>query len=192
MISAIIMASGFGRRMGKEKLLLDIDGLPIIERVISSVKNSYVDEIILIYRKKEIKDIGTKYNIKTIYNPNSELGQSASINLGINNCSSNSKGYMFFVGDQPFINSNTINKVIDAFKEGKGKIVIPYYNGLKGNPIIFSNYFKDNLLNIVGDKGGSEVIKENLKEVYKIHIENEIIGYDIDNEEDYKRVLKGR
>ena len=75
MITGIIMASGFSNRMGKDKLLIEINGKKIIEWVIIALKDSNLDEIILVYRTEEIKKIGESYGIKTVLNPNAHLGQ---------------------------------------------------------------------------------------------------------------------
>ncbi len=105
MITGIIMAAGFSKRMNKDKLILDFKGISIIERVIKAVKQSNVDKIILVYREEKIKEIGIKNGIKTVYNNMAQIGQSQSIKLGINASSIETKGFMFFVGDQPFLDS---------------------------------------------------------------------------------------
>ena len=75
MITGIILASGFSNRMGHNKLLIEVDGIKVIERVINACKKSLVDEIILIYRLEELKVLGEMHGIKTIFNPNAHLGQ---------------------------------------------------------------------------------------------------------------------
>lgn len=185
MITGIIMASGFSNRMGRDKLILEINGIPIIERVIKVVKKSTIDEIILVYREERIKEIGIKNTIKTIYNDKAELGQSESIKIGIKNSSLNSEGFMFFVGDQPFINTEIINRLIMAFKEGKYSIVVPEYNGKRGNPVIFSSKFKKELLEIKGDIGGRDIIKKRYNDVKIVSINDSIAGRDIDYWNEY-------
>ena len=80
MITGIILASGFSRRMKKDKLLLEVGGMPLVERVIKACWESNLDEIILVYRREEVANIGKKYNVKTIYNANAHLGQSEGLN----------------------------------------------------------------------------------------------------------------
>jgi len=111
MISGIIMASGFSRRMKRDKLLMKINNKQIIKYVIEAAKESNLDEIILVYRREEIKNIGKNYNIKTIYNEKAHLGQCQSIIKGIEEA--RGSGYMFLAGDQPFINYILINKLIE-------------------------------------------------------------------------------
>ncbi len=65
MITGIILASGFSKRMNRDKLLMEIDGVPMVERVIQRAVESRLDEVILVYRVDEVKRIGKKYGIQT-------------------------------------------------------------------------------------------------------------------------------
>lgn len=182
MVTGIIMASGFSRRMKRNKLTIKIDGEPIIERVIRAAKQSKLDDILLIYRSEEIKEIGLKHNIRTIYNPNAILGQSESVKLGVRK-SHKESAYMFFVADQPYLESWVIDKLIDAYKKEK-KITIPYFNGKFGMPLIFPNKFHNELLRTKGDKGGREIIRDNPLLTQRIDFENEKLGLDVDSPND--------
>lgn len=171
--------------MNRDKLILDFGGIPIVERVIKAIQESCVDEIIIVYRKDAIREIALRNDIKTVFNNKAELGQSQSVKLGIRSSSKKTDGFMFFVGDQPFLNSMTINKLIKVFKEGNHPIVVPKYNGKKGNPVIFSSIFKDELLNITGDQGGKNIIMNNYDKVKFVEFGNEAIGKDIDRWDEY-------
>jgi len=188
MITGIIMASGFSKRMGENKLLVEVEGTKLIERVIESCKKSILDEIILIYRLDEVKDIGNKHGIKTIFNPNANLGQSAAVILGVEN-SKDSDAYMFIVGDQPYLDPLVINRLIEEYRKDKKMIVVPYYNFEFGMPIVFPKYYKDQLLKVKGDKGGNEIIRNTKELVKKIHFKNELLGVDIDTLEDLDRII---
>lgn len=188
MISGIIMASGFSNRMGKDKLLLKMNNKRIIEYVIEAAKKSDLDEVVLVYRREEIKDIGEYYGIKTIYNSKAYLGQSQSVILGVEN--SNNNAYMFLVGDQPFTNHRLINKLIYQYRKRKDKIIIPYYRGEVNMPIIFPGIFKKDLLNVEGDKGGREIVKGNPDAIIGVKIEDKYLVTDIDTMDEYNILLK--
>lgn len=187
MITGIIMASGFSKRMNRNKLILKFKGISIIEMVIKAIKESDVDNIILVYREDEIKEIGIKNGVKTIYNDKADLGQSESIRLGVEHSPIETKGYMFFVADQPFLDTCTINKLIDAFETERYPIVVPAYNGKKGNPVIFSARLKDELLSIHGDMGGRSIIRKRDGEVKTVNFSDGILGKDIDTWDEYIR-----
>lgn len=190
MITGIIMASGFSKRMKKDKLTLRIDGELVIEKVIKAAKLSRLDEIILVYQKDEIRDIAVKYGIKTIFNSCPENGQSESMKLGIKASDINTKAFMFLVGDQPLLNSQTIDKIIDAFNNNDNEIVVPVYNEEKGSPTLFSSIFRDKLLEVEGDKGGKMIIQEMSDRVKYLPIEDYRVGLDIDTWDEYQRLIK--
>lgn len=184
MITGIILASGFSRRMKKDKLMMEIEGIPMVERVVKACVDSKLDELILIYRTPKVKEMGIKYGIRTIYNPRAYLGQSEGVKLGAR-VAGNSDGFMFFVGDQPFINSQLIDKLIEEYERGKSPIVVPFYNGRQGMPAIFSPIYREALMTIEGDKGGRDIIKKNMFNVKKIHLQDEKLGLDIDSMEEF-------
>ncbi len=187
MISGIIMASGFSNRMGQNKLLMEIQGQRVIERVIRACKNSLLDEIILVYRLDEIREIGLKYDLKTVFNPHAEEGQSAAVKLGVKN-SKEGNGFMFLVADQPYLDSQVINTLIREYENEQNMIVVPYYCNKFGMPIIFPPAYKADLLGVLGDKGGREIIERNKDLIKRIDYEEEILGIDIDTIEDYNRM----
>lgn len=181
------MASGFSRRMEKNKLILDLGGMPVIERVIKSVKESKVDNIIMVYRDDNVKKIGIRNGIECIYNDKAEYGQSQSIKLGIQHSPKGTSGFMFLVGDQPFLNADTINTLIGVFKEKKYPIIVPEYKGKRGNPVVFSAKLKNELLNIDGDNGGRSIVRKRHEDVRVVHFSDSIVGQDIDTWEEYIR-----
>jgi len=190
MISGIILAAGFSRRMGSNKLLLSLDGIPVIERVISVVSKSRLDEIILVFASDIVEGIGNKYNTKVIRNTSPELGQSCSIKLGVEKSSLNTEGFMFFVGDQPFITEDMINSLIESFEGSNCNAVVPLYNGVRGNPVIFLSKFRDKLLSLSGDIGGRKLLMEIGTDIVEVPFDNETMGFDIDTPEEYRAALK--
>jgi molybdenum cofactor cytidylyltransferase len=188
MITGIILASGFSQRMNTEKLLLSVEGMPVVERVIRAATLSRLDHVILVYQKEEIKELGKKYNIVTVCNHRANEGQSAAIKKGIPASSPESDAFMFLVGDQPFLDLYTINTLIDTFLKDETPIVVPVYRGRRGNPVIFSSKLKDKLLKLEGDCGGRTIINQMEESVRFVPIESTFIGIDIDTREDYERI----
>lgn len=189
LISAIIMASGFSNRMGKNKLLMKYNDKFLIEHTLDIISQCNFKEKILVTQYKEVKKLGEKLNFKVVINKYPNKGQSESIKLGVGN-SSESEGYMFFVGDQPLLNKNDIEKLIKVFKEDTSYIVIPKYKERYGNPVIYPSIYKEQILNLQGDKGGKSIIKSSDKIKYVEVLENTL--FDIDNIDDFNNLLKRR
>lgn len=189
MISAIIMASGFSKRMGQNKLLMKFKNKFLIEHTLNIISSCNFKEKILVTQYEEVKNIGDKLNFKVIINEAPNKGQSESIKLGVKNCYK-CDGYMFFVGDQPLLNKNDIEKLIEVFKEDTDYIVIPKFKDRCGNPVIYPSKYKEEILKLEGDKGGKTIIKSSNKVKYVNVLENTL--FDIDNIDDFNNLLRRR
>lgn len=187
-VTGIIMASGFSRRMKTDKLLLKLGDKTVLERVIDACMASQLDEVLVVYRSEKIKDIANSYDLKVVLNEKASRGQSESIKVGINNIDSNTDGIMFIVADQPLLDSETIDVLINKFKTHQGQIIIPRYGETTGNPTIFPATFKDQLNSLLGDRGGREIINKNLKLVSYVDVKNHKAGMDMDTAVEYEKL----
>ena len=188
MISGIILASGFSRRMGKEKLLLKVGGIPMLQGVIQAAQASRLDELILIYHRDEIRELGEKHGITTVYNPHPEDGQSAALKAGVKCANPANNGFMFLVGDQPYLRSLTIDTLIAVFNKDMNCIVVPVYGEARGNPVIFPLALKHELLCLEGDHGGRSLIERMQHRVTLVAIGGAMEATDVDTAEDYEKV----
>ena len=182
---AIIMASGMSRRMSENKLLINLYNKPLIRWTIELSKSCDFEDVIVVYKDKEVKDIAEKLQVKTIYNGRFKYGQSESIKLALSSLKKEYDGYIFFTGDQPFIKKETIKILMKTFIK-RGGIILPKVNGKNKSPVIFSREFKFELMNIEGDIGGRNVIKNNIKKVTPVYFNKSIEFFDIDTKEDLK------
>ena len=97
-------------------------------------------------------------------------------------------GYMFMVCDQPFISIESLNSVIDNFINGDKGIVCAGYGKNKGNPVIFSKRYINELLSLEGDSGGKKIVKGHLNDLKIVNVNNEIELLDIDTQEEFGKV----
>lgn len=198
-ITAIILASGFGKRFEGNKLLAIYKEKPLIMHIVEKVIRQEFHEVIIVSQYDEILDLvnaskHAKSNIKVIKNNTPHKGISESIKLGIQegDCC---EAYMFFVGDMPLIKAETIEKMLVAFKAfylNEKSILCSSYKGQRGNPVIFSAAYKQELLSLEGDVGGRQVIKKHLSQVatYEVQCEEEL--FDIDTQSAYNKLLQGQ
>lgn len=187
-IAGIILAAGFSRRMqGLNKLLLEINGKLMIEHVIENCLESSLDDLILVYKDNELKEICNKYNIRSVYNGDSEKGQSTSLIAGINALSGETDACVFILGDMPFVNKEVIDGLISNYKENKGTIAVPLYKGKRGNPVLFDKKYYNEIRNLRGDEGARSIILNNIKEAAIINVNNDKQNIDIDCLEDLKK-----
>lgn len=183
-ITAIVMASGYGRRMGRNKLLLKYKNKTFIENILEKIKLCKFYSTIIIARDEKILRLAEALEFKTVNNKQPYKGQSESIKLGLNS-SPSSDGYMFFTADQPLLDIETIDLLINTFNENKYSIIIPRFKERRGSPVIFPYKFLGELQKLEGDTGGKIVIDKHKDSIMFVDVKKEKVLMDIDTWEDY-------
>ena len=196
MISAIILAAGESRRMGAHiKLLLQIDSEVLIRKFVKSVSNSLVDAVLVVvgFEAEKIKAVLHDQSVKFVENPSYEEGMTTSIQSGVKASSNQSTGLMICLADMPFAETSDLNHLIQAFNDYQSTenslIIVPVFQGKRGNPVLFSEVFSDKILTHKGE-GCREIVREFPHYVKEVSMENDNLLRDIDTPEDY--ILKSR
>jgi len=97
---------------------------------------------------------------------------------------------MVALADQPLINSQTINRLIEESLGYDKGIVIPTYQAERGHPVIFASEYKEELLGLKGDIGGRQTIKEHPNDTLEVIADSKAITMDINTINDYYTHLK--
>ncbi|MFC2048310.1 molybdenum cofactor cytidylyltransferase [Chloroflexota bacterium] len=191
MLSAILLAAGEAKRMGKTKQLMPWRQSTMVEQAIDNLLSSAVDEVIVVvgHKAEEVTKVIADKAVKLVVNPDYEQGMSTSVIAGLNLLDSQTQAVMLALGDQPFIDSQTINRLIDEFYSHDKGIIIPTYQGRRGHPIIFVSKYKEELLGLTGDIGGRQIIENHPDDVLEVAVESESILADIDTIGDYQSHL---
>ncbi len=188
MISAILLAAGESKRMGKPKLLMPFGNSTILEQSVDNLLHSRVGEVIVVlgYKAEEMtRLIGGKRVIVTI-NPHYHGGMSTSILAGISLISDKSDGIMLALADQPLVDSETVNCLIEALDTKQKGIIVPSYRGCRGHPVIFARKYRNELLNLKGDIGGRELIDRHCDDILEVAVDCEGVCIDIDTMDCYR------
>ncbi len=191
MISAIILAAGESRRMGvQNKLLLQIDSEVLIRKFVKSVSNSLVDAVLVVvgFEAEKIKAVLHDQAVKFVENPSYEEGMTTSIQSGVKASSNESTGLMICLADMPFAETSDLNLLIQAFNDYRSTesslIIVPVFQGKRGNPVLFSEVFREKILTHKGE-GCREIVRQFPHYVKEVSMENDNLLRDIDTPEDY-------
>jgi molybdenum cofactor cytidylyltransferase len=197
MISAILLAAGQSKRMnGENKLTKEINGIPLIKYAIKNILGSTVDELIIVvgYEKELIENIVDKNKkIKFVYNKEFSSGIASSIKIGLGQISNKTKNFFIALADMPKVNQNIYNKLIKAKNnynlklnpENRKEIVIPTFGEKDGNPVLFSIFMKDKVMEISGDIGAREIIENNKTKILRVPFNGDGVILDFDTKDNF-------
>ena len=192
-IAAVIMASGLSARFGgKNKLLLEAGNRSLYRITIENALEADVFSSVFIVSGSDeiLEGSGEYWNVTPLRNPHGERGISETIRIGVKGADkAGADGYMFIPCDQVLLSLSTMRKLARTFAENSGSIVVPVINNEKSSPAVFPSGFRNDLLNLMGDSGGSRIISKYRSSVLGIEIDDTAEGFDIDTPEDYRKLL---
>lgn len=179
-IAAVIMAAGSSRRMGQNKLLMEIKGETLLKRFLTNFTSDIFSQTVLVYADDEVGHIAQTFDISTIKNT---LGgeKNTTIKLGTEACA-DADGIAFFTADQPFTKIGTILNLVKTYNGHN--IVIPICERRRRNPVIFPPETYAALASLRGDRGGRNVIDMYPELCTEVIFSDPVQFTDIDTQED--------
>jgi molybdenum cofactor cytidylyltransferase len=193
MIIAVILSAGESSRMGRPKALLPIDGVRFIEKIVTALKSTRVNEIVTVlgHNADEMRQKISDLPVTIVVNPDYKQGQLTSLTAAIRNIESGEKyrvdAILVHLVDHPYINADLVNVMIDRFYETKKLIVVPRHQGRRGHPVIFSRALFPELLAAPVDQGAKTVVHAHRDQTLEIDTDDAGVTVDIDTPEEYRK-----
>jgi len=197
--TAILLAAGLSRRMGAaNKLLLPFGDSTVVETTLSRLLASSVQEIVLVGSELSMEHLKPLESdrVRLVNNPNYEQGMTSSIQAGVAACGASAAGFMICLGDQPLIETGTYETILNQFsgsaQENSAVIVLPFFDGRKGNPVIFSAAYRKAILAHQEPEGCKGIVQANKAHAIRVDVADAGILTDIDTPADYDRASRPR
>ncbi len=194
MISAIVLAAGESKRMGRPKQLLEWQGKPLLQHSLESLINSAADEIILVlgHEADRIREALPALPIKIVINRDYQQGMASSLRQGLLAMDRSSEAFLVLLADQPGIGPELVNTIIRTFRQADPRrgIVRPMYRGRRGHPVLIGAQYRKEALRLRGDVGARQILMNHPGDVLEIDVEDNAVLEDIDTPEEYQNYTK--
>ncbi len=195
-LSVIVLAAGLSNRMGTEnKLLLSFQGKTILETTISNILSANIGEVIVVvgHEAERVKEVlkNSFPDLKIVQNPYFEKGMTTSIQAGVR-AAKNTEGYAICLSDMILIEPKEYQLLAEQFliahENDKKTIIQPIFKEERGNPVIFSSFYKIAILETEDTEGCRSVVQEHKKHIKLVEMPTRHVLQDVDYKEDYERL----
>jgi molybdenum cofactor cytidylyltransferase len=187
-VAAIVLAAGRSRRMGAFKPLLPFGEHTVIETCIDNLRGAGVREIVVVlgYRAEELRACLSRLPVRLALNEQvgSEMG--ASIALGVEQVSSETKALLVALADHPAVTSDVIKFLIERWKETGARLVVPAWRGRGGHPVLVDLAYREELSRLNEGRGLRGLFDSHADEVLRVEVESPYVARDMDTWEDYR------
>ncbi|MFC0241463.1 NTP transferase domain-containing protein [Rhodopseudomonas telluris] len=198
-VAAIILAAGRSTRMGgPNKLLAELSGKPLVrivaEQVIASKAASKAARPIVVtgHQADKVEAALAGLDLSFVHNPDYADGLASSVKTGIAAVGENADGAVVCLGDMPLIDTQLLDRLIDAFDPDRGAlIVVPVADGRRGNPVLWSRRFFGELMTLGGDVGARHLIAKHAEAVTEVPVDGRGAFVDIDTPDALEDARRG-
>lgn len=180
-IGCVVLAAGNAVRFGENKLQRLVNGKSMIRHALEAVPVSQLSDIVVVTQYSEIEALAKEFTFTAIYNDSPQLGQSHSLQLGLE-AVSHCDAVLFLVADQPLLRRETVAQLVALYRLHPHAIACLSCEGVLGNPCLFPARFYDELRALRGDRGGRSIRKNHAADVVTLEVEKRELQ-DIDTSE---------
>jgi molybdenum cofactor cytidylyltransferase len=192
--SAVVLAAGTSSRMrGQHKLLMPLGGKPVIRQTVERLWAAGPQEVVVVtgHQALEISAALADMPIKMQLNPRYEEGQMTSAAVGVGALQMATDAVMMCLGDMVLLGSSDYAELAKVYLDQTDRsIVIPYFQGQRGNPILFASSYVHEVAIGVRHIGCKKLANEYPDDVYRYEAAHDRFTTDLDTPEDYTRLLQ--
>jgi molybdenum cofactor cytidylyltransferase len=183
-IGALVLAAGRSRRMGTiNKLLIGIDGKPMVRHAVEAAQGAHLGPITVVtgHERERVEAALKGLPVSFVHNPAYGEGLSSSLKAGIAALPPGLDGVLVCLGDMPRVSSGDMERIVDCFNPLEGRaIIVPTWNGKRGNPVLWAKRFFPAMHEVAGDVGARHLIGTYPELVAEVEMASDGVLTDID------------
>lgn len=190
-IAGILLAAGTSSRMGKNKMLFELNGESVLRGAVKRALAAGLSPLVVVLGHesdkayKEIEDLPCQWALNPLY----EQGINTSLKSGVMAVKHEPQvaGAMVLLADMPFVTPEMIAAMIDRYRKSDAPLVISDYEGVNAPPMLYDRSLFNELLMMTGEGCGRQVVKRHKEEAEVLAWPAAALA-DIDVPEDYERL----
>ena len=180
MKQGILLAAGFSRRFGSNKLLQPLmDGVPLAVAAACRLRLA-VPEILAVVNADaaELARLFEQNGVPVTVCPHAEAGMGASLAWAVSN-TPHASAWIIALADMPLIQPATIAQVA-AVLDDPIAIAVPVFQGQRGHPVGFGRAYFEALIRLNGDRGAQSLLQNHAERVQRLACHDPGTVMDID------------
>ena len=194
MISAVILAAGASRRMGRQKALLTLGGESFLKRIVNSIRVAAIEHVMvaIAHDDDKLREICELESIDVVVNTATPtavpLGSIQAAVREIINRQVDS--LLVWPVDQPRVSSATVSSLVSAFLRSGKAIALPVFDRKRGHPVLFGRSVFEELLTAPDSLGARTVVRSDAARVLEVPVTDSAVVEDINTPEAYQELVR--
>ena len=182
-IAALVLAAGRSSRMRRNKLLLPVDGTPMVARTVDALHASAATDIVVVtgHQADAVRQVLADRAVAFVHNPDYAGGLSTSLKAGLAALPEDADGVLVCLGDMPLVGPAHLDKLIAAFNPVEGRLIcVPTHDGKRGNPVLWARRFFAEMAGLSGDVGARGLLERHADAICEVAMSDAGVLLDVD------------
>jgi molybdenum cofactor cytidylyltransferase len=197
--AGVVLAAGSSSRMGHNKLLLAVDGQPLVARAVRAAAAAGLAPIVVVlgHQAEEVRAALDGLEYRAVINPDHARGKGTSLQVGIAEVAraTDAAAAVVMLADMPYVSAAMLAAVAGAALRGGGgaaraPMVISRYGQVNAPPILYDRALFAELGALPAQACGKEMVRRHRAEAVFLDWPETALA-DVDLPEDYQRVVAG-
>jgi molybdenum cofactor cytidylyltransferase len=192
-VAAIVLAAGSSTRMGRNKLLLEMEGETLVRRAVGAACGAGVDRVVVVLGHDEarVRSGLDGLRCETVVNPDHARGAGTSLHTGVRHVAADASAVVIVLADMPFVTASMIAALVERHRATRAPVVFSRYGDIQAPPTLYDRSLFAELLAIDDDRGGKQVVLRHQAEAEAVAWPESAL-HDVDSPADYDRIAKPR
>jgi molybdenum cofactor cytidylyltransferase len=165
-IAGVVFAAGASRRMGRNKMLMELDGEPLVRRAARRALEAGLSPVVVVigFEQDRIRPALDGLDVLFSENPDYKGPMSESMHAALRALPDDADGVVVVLGDMVHVTAEMIRSVAVGATESDAPLVVSRYGDVTAPPIMFRRALFDELLAWQGEGCGKPVVRDHLHE----------------------------
>ena len=201
-VTAVVLAAGESRRMGRNKLLLPWGETTVLGQTLDNVRASAVHNVMVVtgHEREQVEAVVRRQSpvfgassdlavpsLPAINNADYAKGMLASVQTAIDALPPAIDAILVVLGDQPMVGPETINRLLVAYAATPAGLIAPISGGRRGNPVLIDRRYFAELLALPADAAPRALLARYPDDVLAVPVADDAVLHDLDLPEQYAR-----
>ncbi len=175
--------------MGRPKQLLPMGGQPMVRRVAEMTCAAGLDQVVVVVgaHAEAIGETLADLPLEIVTNQEWAEGMSTSLRAGLTALRPDIQAALIILADQPTLTAQLLRDLVARYAATGAPVVVPYFEGQRGNPVLFDRALFPRLMAVEGDRGGRAVLQDYDGWLEQVDVTSAAILEDVDTQEDYAK-----
>lgn len=189
--AGVVLAAGSSTRLGRNKLLLRLDGESLVRRAVKAALDGGLEPVVVVlgHEAERVERELSGLPVETVVNPDYARGVNTSLGAGVAAVPDEAAAVVVLLADMPLVTGAMVARLVGEHRRTRAPVVASDYGGVHAPPTLYARPLFPELGGPEGDGCGKRVVRQHADEAVRVSWPSDRLA-DVDREEDWERMTR--